>query len=310
MLSHSLTDTTNSKSRSYYENVILLKPIFNETENFLKKHWLQTLSPWMAHHNIKQEVVYIFGFGIFILSIIMVLTVVPFLLNAISPLFFISSIYYWLALLTRKKLNSNKLYIVLWANLFSELLNNCLTNGHISFFAFNQSSVDIRSVSVQFSSFIICGSIIALLLFLFGFTFKFATIILLISQFVRILSTTCSNKIANSPLRPFLILIFGLIGIIVARSTESVLSPVISTLITPDSRMVAWRRRRSSNALLNVPRRTSLPALGASRILSYHGNYVSHTNSMQSHPIFMYHILFNSPIIPHILYIFYFLTLL
>jgi hypothetical protein len=102
-----------------------------------------------------------------------------------------------------------------------------------------------------------------------------------------------------------LTLIFGLIGIIVARSTESVLSPVISTLITPDSRMVAWRRRRSSNALLNVPRRTSLPALGANRISSYHGNYVSHSNSMQSHPFFTFHILlFSHPIIPHIQYFF------
>jgi hypothetical protein len=70
--------------------------------------------------------------------------------------------------------------------------------------------------------------------------------------------------------------------------------------------MVAWRRRRSSNALLNVPRRTSLPALGANRTSSYHGNYVSHTNSMQSHTIFTYHILFNSrPIIDHISYILY-----
>ena len=257
-----------------------------KSQKLFRRHLSGALNPLLSRYQIKREIIYLFAFVTGIVVILFMLTVIPFVLNTYCALFFISSFYYWFTLMTKTHLNSNKLYLILSANFFSQLLDNYLIDKCFpKNFSTNYSSVE---TNVELTSFIICVSTVGSALFLFGFSLKLGSVIIILTQLCRVLSNTCFNSTNTSSLRPFVTFIFSLIGIIVARSTESALSPVISSLITADSRVVAWRRRRSSNATLAVPRRTSLPTLSTgNRALGCHGNHVSSDEFTLLHIIYL-----------------------
>lgn len=243
----------------------------------------------ITYYNVRPEIVHFLLLAGWALICTFFLSIVPFLISTLSPLLCISGCYYWLALLTRRSLNSTYLYLILWASLFGELLNNCVTKSTIaSLILFSSSSsLDDTPDDVigfylfQLRSLLISGTILVIAVSAFGLPHKLACGVIAVCLLVRVLSIS-TLSLANSSLRPYLAIACGLLGIIVARCTESTLCPPISTLITPDGRVVAWRRRRSSNIALTVTasssklRRTSLPTLGGNRTSSFHGNHVSY----------------------------------
>lgn len=182
-------------------------------------------------------------------------------LNVFYPLLCISCCYYWLAISTRHSLTDTNLYTIMLINLFNDFICNSIMT---------YSSYQISFI-LQFNLLFMCSFLMSLSLFLLSFlNFKLSFIIISLSSIGNALSIRLSQfYLSQFYLCPYLNLIFELIGIILARTTERSLCPPCSSL---DGRVVAWRRRRSSNASFSVPRRTSLPILGGSRS---HGNNVS-----------------------------------
>ena len=282
MITHSYSsDLVNIKENVCNEkSVILFKPVMSKTVNLFRRLLSGALNPLLTRYQIRREIIYLFGFITSFVVIPCLLTIVSIVLNKFSQMFFISSVYFWLCLLTKSQLTSNKLYLILSINFLSEFINNSLNE----IFLTNNNNFWINyclfETNIELTSFIICVSIIVWFLYFFGFSFGFGSVVVIITQMCRILLSTCNILSASPSLRPFVTLVLSLIGIIGARTTESALSPVISCLMSGmsgESRVVAWRRRRSSNATFAVPRRTSLPTLSSgNRALGCHGNHVSH----------------------------------
>ena len=284
MLSHSYSsDLISAKRHSFNENSFkLFKPLITRSQKLCHKHMSRALNPVICRLKQSPEVLDWLCIVLWIVVIPILMTIAVLVMSVYYHLFTIATFYYWLTWLTRAdrsdrcdrgQLNLTKLYLLLWVNLLSDLVSSQLS------ISFDYLSADTSNTSntstrlTQLTSLLISVPTITWLLYLFGFPIKLGAVVTLMTQLCRVLSATCSQSTATTSLRPFATLVFSLIGIIVALSRESALSPVVTS---GDMRLVAWRRRRSSNTSLSVPRRTSLPTLGSgNRSLGYHGNHVS-----------------------------------
>lgn len=272
MLSHSYSSDLIYTKKHLNENSFkLFKPLISKSQKLCKRHLSRALDPVMSGLQQSPELEDWLLVWVWVAMIPMLMTAAVMVLSWQWHLFMMASVHFWLTVSTRAQrthLNQTKLYLLLWVNSLAESVGSQLFLVPSDYW-----SVQTSDIISRLTSLLISVAIIASLLYLFGFPFKLGAVVTLMTQLCRVLSTTCSQNTTTSSLRSLATLLFGLIGTIVALSRESVISPLATS---GDMRLVAWRRRRSSNTSLSVPRRTSLPTLGSgNRSLSYHGNHVS-----------------------------------
>lgn len=199
-----------------------------------------------------------------IMGSIFFLTIISVTLELLSGWLRLTSVFYWLTLLTRRRLNNGNLFTVLSSVVLVEVASQLTCPAYIS---------TIPILTKLFATFTACLFIIPSAV-VFGLLSTDCAIQLVVfTSFIHSL-TPQSNVGTWSRLISLLASCFG--GIVLARCTETLIATSLCVASADGKSVSAWKRRHSSPRRLQ--RRGSFPSLPgstATRSFSFHGNPVS-----------------------------------
>ncbi|XP_022244163.1 cGMP-inhibited 3',5'-cyclic phosphodiesterase A-like isoform X2 [Limulus polyphemus] len=198
----------------------------------------------------------------------------------VVPLFSVVCAYYMLALYSRKKIDTTSFYFLFFAGLLGEIFGRCICQDT---YKSTTSTVDPDDLTLstitgqeKFQnkdlSMALVGQLLIYMVSVAGAAAlanlpgRLSVDVVSFFALVRILALSCVSELPAYG-TPLLINVCGLCGVLLAKHTETILRPPISSFITQDGKILAVRRRRTSSyAGLHVlshgkSRRTSLPAL-------------------------------------------------
>jgi hypothetical protein len=166
--------------------------------------------------------------------------------------------YYWIALYLRKTWSTTSVYFLFCSCFVGEFIGQCFFSGSVE----NEKEEYISQPLVVFS---VLASVSVASVFSTLETSQ-SSLVIVIVGFTRFLACVTLTDLPQV-LRPLVVYVSGIGGVIAAKYMETVFKPPINNFTTQDGKIPVIRRRRSSSSSTHgfsstrPGRRTSLPAL-------------------------------------------------
>ncbi|XP_076348814.1 cGMP-inhibited 3',5'-cyclic phosphodiesterase 3A-like isoform X2 [Tachypleus tridentatus] len=267
--SHSL-DSESADNNSYVQ--VLIKPLESEKHSIVLS--------WLGVSNLEllpERAAIVYGASAVVCCCLAYTVLACDVVNLfqrfckfVVPIFSLVCAHYLLALYKRKQINATSFYFLFCASFLGEIVGQCICQDYDSLIDSETpvtGSDSAKGLSLTAVSLLLIHvTSVAGAASLAGLSGRLRVKVILFFAFVRLLFLSCLSELP-AYVSPFLSNVCGLFGVLLAKHTETMLHPPITTVITQDGRILAVRRRRTSSyAGLHVVghgklRRTSLPAL-------------------------------------------------